>query len=471
MPLTQVKFEAPNETELNSFMLDEQYQFPVYWKQFTNKKTSFEFWTKVIGQDAARVRVQEFHSILKAFRPIVKKENKSQATSVKRSVNEKDKHEAKSNCSDNILPLKRKDNSYDTNERDVPNALNPRDSKSIRYSKDINYYDGAKNDNNNVEDVGKTEGENNVGIDGEANVEEVDTEECDAEANRELFDHVLSFDSSSVSDEHTDQDDANNTSCSLNNNDRSSSDAERHIERGTPDDDEIEHTDQDDASNTSDAERHIERGTADASNTSDAVRHFNLDYLNVERGTPHDDEIEVDESIFLRQVGQFNFNGVNAQEDALVFQYEMAKVILLVRESTFLKDYYVYLIFLRCIEREKEKIIVEGWNSFFGRFNKFVRSTVVSFLKAAMVVWVLQGNDADNLQSLQQIINKCRQAHRIDFETFEVDTPANRVYRKNLCSRVSEHAYLINLLAIVIALVHLLGCSSTMAYKIESRYL
>ena len=88
MPLTQVKFEAPNETELNSFMLDEQYQFPVYWKQFTNKKTSFEFWTKVIGQDAARVRVQEFHSILKAFRPIVKKENKSQATSVKRSVNE-----------------------------------------------------------------------------------------------------------------------------------------------------------------------------------------------------------------------------------------------------------------------------------------------------------------------------------------------------------------------------------------------
>ena len=358
MPLTQVKFEAPNETELNSFMLDEQYQFPVYWKQFTNKKTSFEFWTKVIGQDAARVRVQEFHSILKAFRPIVKKENKSQATSVKRSVNEKDKHEAKSNCSDNILPLKRKDNSYDTNERDVPNALNPRDSKSIRYSKDINYYDGAKDDNNNVEDVGKTEGENNVGIDGEANVEEVDTEECDAEANRELFDHVLSFDSSSVSDEHTDQDDANNTSCSLNNNDRSSSDVERHIERGTPDDDEIEHTaDQDDASNTSDAERHIERGTADASNTSDAVRHFNLDYLNVERGTPHDDEIEVDESIFLRQVGQFNFNGVNAQEDALVFQYEMAKVILLVRESTFLKDYYVYLIFLRCIEREKKNLL------------------------------------------------------------------------------------------------------------------
>ena len=221
----------------------------------------------------------------------------------------------------------------------------------------------------------------------------------DAETNlyADAMDDVLSYDSSFVSNEHTDQDDV---SGSVNNIDKSA---------------------------------------------DDAVRHFSLNRLNVDRNHPCD-QVELDENIFLphqQVVRHFNFNGLNAEQDALSFQFEMTKVILMVREGTVLKDYYVYLIFLRCIEREIDDINVHGWNFFFGRFNKFVRTKVLSFLKAAMVVWVLNGNDKDNLKSLQQIIDN-RQAHRIDFETFDRDTTANRVYAKALLNRVSEQVYFIN---------------------------
>ena len=363
-------------------MFDEENQFPAYSKLWSSKNATLDFWKNLIGNSAASTRIKQFYSILQGFKQkliFIQQENKSQASSVTCSVNEEHKNEAKNNCNANIMPLKRNYSSYDTN-----NSKLRRNSKdAISYA---NIIDGAKDDNSNVEDVGKTEGENDVSNDAEANFEEV-------------FDEVLSLKSSDISDEHTNQDDANNTSCSINDTDR---------------------------------------------RASDAVRHFSTDHIVIERSAPID-VFELDENVFLEAPPQFNLNGVNAYQDAYTFQFEMAKLIITNREVTVLKDYYVFLFFLRCIEREKDEIIDMGWNYFFGRFNRLVRTKVLSSLKAAYIIWAINGkSDKDNPKSIQEIIGN-RQAYRNEFEAFEQDTEANIPYRRTLYNHVSEHTCFIKL--------------------------
>ena len=394
-PLTKLNFDASDELELNAFMLDKKSQFPDYWNCCKNKRASYEFWRKLIGEEA-RERIKCFYLDIHNFRIDVTKKN----------------------CDVNIVPFKRKDTnrSLDVTKASEGAVIGPVDDST---SDPVDNEMASKKAKHNDEETTAAEVSDGdvIGTEERKVVVEAEVSDgvivgSDAETNfyADAMDDVLSYDSSFVSNEHTDQD---NVSGSVNNIDKSA---------------------------------------------DDAVRHFSLNRLNVDRNDPCD-KVELDENIFLphqQVVRHFNFNGLNAEQDALSFQFEMTKVILMVREGTVLKDYYVYLIFLRCIEREKDDINVHGWNYFFGRFNKFVRTKVLSFLKAAMVVWVLNGNDKDNLQSLQQIIDN-RQAHRIDFETFYRDTAANRVYAKALLNRVSEQVYFINLLVIDSPLVHSLG--------------
>jgi hypothetical protein len=389
-PLTKLNFNASSELELNALMLKSQ--FSDYWNCCKNKQQLYEFWMKLIGEEATRESFQLFYPAISLFRKDVTKW-----------------------CNVNILPVKRKEtSSYNTNcSLDVTKVSNGAVIDNDSTSDPIDNEMASKKAKQKDKETATAELSHGVVICTEESKVVVEAEVShgvivgsDAETNiyaeaidDEAMDDVLSYDSSFVSNEHTDQD---NVSGSVNNIDRIADDAVRH-----------------------------------------------------DRNDPCD-QVELDENIFLphqQVVRQFKFNGVNAEQDALSFQFEMTKVILMVREGTVLKDYYVYLIFLRCIEREKNDINVYGWNFFFGRFNKFVRTKVLSFLKAAMVVWVLNGNEKDNLQSIQQIIDN-RQAHRTDFETFDRDTAANRVYAKALLNRVSEQVYFINLLVIDSPLVH-----------------
>jgi hypothetical protein len=409
-PLTKLQYDAISETELNSFMFDKENQFPAYSKLWSSKNATLDFWKNLIGDSAASIRIKHFYSILHGFKQklsLIQHENKCQASSVTCSVDEEHKNEAKNNCNANIMPQKRNYSSCDTNNSKL--RRNSKDINAISYANNI---DDAKDDNSNVEDVGKTEGENDVGKtegendvgnDAEANVGDVGKTEGENDVGNdagdnfeEVFDEVLSLKSSDISDEHTNQDDA---SCSINDTDR---------------------------------------------RASDAVRHFSTDHIVIERSPPID-VFELDENVFLEVPPQFNLNGVNAYQDAYTFQFEMAKLIITNREVTVLKDYYVFLFFLRCIEREKDEIIDMGWNYFFGRFNRLVRTKVLSSLKAAFIIWAINGkSDKDNPKSIQEIIGN-RQAYRIDFEAFEEDTEANIPYRRTLYNHVSEHTCFIKL--------------------------
>jgi hypothetical protein len=51
-PLTKLNFDASDELELNAFMLDKKSQFPDYWNCCKNKLALYEFWRKLIGEEA-----------------------------------------------------------------------------------------------------------------------------------------------------------------------------------------------------------------------------------------------------------------------------------------------------------------------------------------------------------------------------------------------------------------------------------
>ena len=170
-PLTKLQYDAISEAELNSFMFDEENQFPAYSKLWSSKNATLDFWKNLIGDSAASTRIKHYYSILHGFKQkliLIQHENKSQASSVTCSVDEEHKNEAKNNCNANIMPQKRNYSSYDTNNSKL--RRNSKDINAISYANNI---DDAKDDNSNVEDVGKTEGENDVGNDAEANVEDV----------------------------------------------------------------------------------------------------------------------------------------------------------------------------------------------------------------------------------------------------------------------------------------------------------
>ena len=70
---------------------------------------------------------------------------------------------------------------------------------------------------------------------------------------------------------------------------------------------------------------------------------------------------------------------------------------------------------------------------------------MLSSLKAAYIIWAINGkSDKDNPKSIQEIIRN-RQAYRIDFEAFEEDTKTNKDYRRTLYNHVSEHTCFIKL--------------------------
>ena len=84
-PFNKLNFDASNESELNAFMLDKKSQFPDYWNCCKNKVASYEFWKKLIGEEA-RGRIKCFYSDTHNFRIDVTKRN----------------------CDVNIVPLKEK---------------------------------------------------------------------------------------------------------------------------------------------------------------------------------------------------------------------------------------------------------------------------------------------------------------------------------------------------------------------------
>ena len=73
-PLTKLNFDASDELELNEFMLDKKSQFPDYWNCCKNKLASYEFWRKLIGEEA-RERIKCFYLDIHKFRIDVTKKN------------------------------------------------------------------------------------------------------------------------------------------------------------------------------------------------------------------------------------------------------------------------------------------------------------------------------------------------------------------------------------------------------------